>query len=88
MSKINRGTHPLVLEECVGMEDGATFWRYPSVVSDSPEFMPDLETNIEWIAEPDTDDLEIAISISPDLLGALVLRAREHCPSCEGCGRA
>ena len=89
MSKISKGTHPLVLEECIGSEDGSKFWRYPSVVSDSPENADDLETNsLEWTCEPDTDDLEVVISIDPDLLATLVRGARAHCVACPGCTRA
>lgn len=88
MSKIKRGTQPLVLEELQGLEDGSTFWRYSGVVSDSPEFTDDLETNVVWTAEPDDESDDLVVSVSPGLMAALVLRARTHCVSCTGCTRA
>jgi hypothetical protein len=89
VSKVSKGTHPLVIEELIGVEDGTSAFRYQGIVSEYPDDLGMDETNeLQWVCEPDPDDQEVIISIEPELLGRLVRSARAHCPSCEGCNRA
>lgn len=87
MNRDSNGWIPM-LERCTGLVDGAESYRYSGVVSEFPDEL-DLGAPIEWIAGPDdeSDDLDMDMGITPGLLAALVLRARTHCPSCEGCSR-
>ena len=86
MSKISKGTHPLIMEELTGLVDGSKAYRYQGIVSEYPD---DQVTNdLEWVCEPDPDDHEVVISIEPELLGRLVRGARQCCAACPGCDRA
>lgn len=87
-SRIQEGAHPLVVSEYVDDDGrhngfrvdvpGAGSWEAASVVPDG---------DLEWTCEPDdgSDDLEVALTLEAYAL--LVVRARTHCPSCDGCAR-
>lgn len=85
VSRIPEGKAPLVIEWVT--EDGAhnghgyaiegSNWEVANI---EPEF------GMEWVAEPDTDEMEIALTVHA--YAALVERARAHCEGCiEGCTR-
>lgn len=87
-SRIKEGTHPLAVSEYVddaGMHNGfrvdvpgAGSWE--SATAEIPD-------DLVWECEPDdgSDDLEVALTL--EAYASLVVRARTHCPSCDGCTR-
>lgn len=87
MSKIQRGTNPLVLEELTGLIDGATAYRYSGVVSEFPDDHEDVTNALVWSAMPDDESDDLDLCVSPGLMAALVLRARTCCEACPGCER-
>lgn len=88
MSGIQEGTHPLVISEYVddrGMHNG---YRVDYCETGSWESATqNIPDDLEWTCEPDdgSDDLEIGLTL--EAYASLVVRARAHCPSCEGCTR-
>lgn len=86
LSKISKGTHALVLEELVGRTDGTTAYRYSGLVSEYPSDEP-IGVDLVWTAEPDDESDDLAVSVGPGLMAALVLRARTCCEACSGCNR-
>ena len=86
MSRIPEGRAPLSVVEWIteeGAHNGHGFELQGSnwdAVNVEPEF------GMEWSAEPDSDEPEIALSLRA--YAALVSRARAHCEGCsEGCTR-